>query len=127
MNNISLTGRVLSKGQYKLNENTGEYEFRFHVSCYIPLVDQVKKIPCMCKGWLADESFSKMCENAYVEVEGCLDVSGNNKLYVLCNSVQIKRPRAKREFYIRSTDFLQYYKPNNILERIANAETKKKN
>lgn len=127
MNNVSISGRVLRKGLYKKSEESGKFEFRFYISSYTPSCDKVQRFPCYCEGWLADEAFSKICENCYVEVVGNLEVSTNGRVYVHCNSLVTKKPRSKREFYIRTTDFLQYYKPENVLERLEDGKKKKKN
>lgn len=118
MNSVIITGYVRKKTQYKKNEKTDKYEFKFYVNCYNPLLQCNQVIPCKCEGWLADECYSNLSEGGYVEANGTATMADNNRMYIMVNSLIYKKPKSRKQFYIKAKDFLQCYNPTSVLERI---------
>lgn len=118
MNNITINGYVRKKTQYLKNDKTDKYEFKFYVNCYNPLLQKNQVLPCKCEGWLADECYTNFSEGCYVEVNGSFAMADNNRGYIMANSILYKKPKSRRQFYISSKDFLQYYNPTDVLERV---------
>jgi len=127
MNNVTINGYIYKNGSYTFNEEKGKFEYNFYLKVHNPILNEAQGIKCKAVGWLADECTSNMCENCYVEVIGSLANSKTGKTYVLVNSITYKKPKSKRQFYIKTTEFLEYFKPTSILERLkVNEQNKKK-
>lgn len=124
MNVVTINGYISSNGTYKVDED-GESKYTFIVSVQSPLSNTTNQIPVMCVKLLADECQSRLNIEDYVEITGELERNGN-KVYVLASALIHKKSKARSEYVMRSTQFLQTYAPDEIMERIEKQLEKKR-
>ena len=118
MNNVVLNGYVAEQGQYVSNTELDQFEYRFFLKVNSTLTNSVSAIPCKCVGWLASQAYANLCENCYVELNGEIVREKDNKVFVLVTSMVSKKPKKKRQYYIKTTEFFKLYNPKNVLERV---------
>lgn len=123
MNNVTLSGYAYGKAKYKLNPENNN-ECNFYIRCYSTYSKDSTLIPCKCEGWLADQAYAKLSENAYVEAYGELIRENSQKIYVKLLTLSVKKPKCRTQFYIRSTEFIEAYSPKSVIERLENDKEK---
>ena len=122
MNTIAINGYVIEEGKYVNNTELDQFEYQFFLKVYSTLTNSVSAIPCKCVGWLADKAYSNIIKNSYVELVGEIVREKENKIYVLVTSMISKKPKGKRQYYIKTTEFLETYNPKNVIERLGIAD-----
>lgn len=91
---------------------------KFYVATTNPSLESTSLVPCVCLDWLANKCYAGICEGCYVEVIGEIVKRPRKSLFVQVQSMVYKKPKSKKQYSIRSTEFLQTYRPANIMKQI---------
>ena len=98
---------------------------KFDVATTTPCNRDVSLIPVKCVDFLADKCMAELSEGCYIEVIGELVKVEGRSLFLQATSIIYKKPKDRNQIMLRTTEFFQMYKPEQILKRI-NQYSKKK-
>lgn len=96
----------------------GQNEYRFFISATSKQLNEVFAVPIKCLGQMASEVYAQVTEGDYVELVGELIRLAPDKCYVLAKEVLYKKPNSRTSYYIRSSEFLELYSPQKVLEKM---------
>ena len=82
-------------------------------------------IPLKVIGDKATECYAKFEVGDYIETEGEIIRPNPNSMYVLCGNIICRKPKSKKEYYVKTTDFLSFYSPESVIDRVYNKSSKK--
>lgn len=130
MNIVMVNGYVLNKRKYKKNIEQNRMEFGFSVAVVDYINNEIITLPILAIGDMATQIYAKICDNCYVEIVGYLSKTKQNKMYVLVKDIVIKEPKSKTQYYYSSKEFMEIFKPSNIIKELISKdkdESKKDN
>lgn len=117
MNNVVISGFIAKESDYIKNE-AGITEYRFFVSTTNPNVEGASIIPCKTIGQLADKCQIEFGVGGYIELVGELVKPPNKNMFVLAHEIIFQKDKDRQRITIRSTEFMQIYKPTEIMKRL---------
>jgi RecJ-like exonuclease len=119
MNTVILNGHVGKDIYYGGDiDMKGQVVCKFYVATSNPTLEETSLVPCVCLDWLAQRCYAGISEGCYVEIIGELVKRRGKSLFVNVQSMVYKKPKSKKQYTIRSTEFLQTYKPANIMKQL---------
>ena len=118
MNEVICNGYLQKKVHYVKDSITGNYEYRFYLNVFSNRAESVSIIPFKCTGWLADEAYAKLEVGDYVEIVGELVRDNPQLMYVLVKELIYKKPKSRKQIHIKTSEFLQTFKPGEVIERL---------
>lgn len=106
----------------------GRKVYSFLVLCNGVVSETACKVPVRAFDEQAVLCYSSLTTESYVEIVGELVRETPTKFYVHLRSILYKAPKKKRQFYMKSTEFFQLYKPSNVINELVRngGEIKKK-
>ena len=124
MNFVVCNGYIQKKTEFVRND-IGQEEFRFFLNSYSYYFKEAYPIPFKIVGDKATECYAKLEEGDYLEVTGELIRPNKNSMYVMCKDISVRKPKSKKEFYIKTSEFLEFYNPQRIINHINEKKVKK--
>jgi hypothetical protein len=124
MNFVVCSGYIQKKTEYVKND-MGQDEFRFFLNSYSYYFKEAYPIPFKIIGDKATECYAKFEVGDYLEVTGELIRPNKNSMYIMCKDISCKKPKSKKEYYIRTSEFLDFYNPERILTNLNEKNSKK--
>lgn len=119
MNVATINGYVRGKIYYGPDSDLAYRVIcRFEVASTTPCNKGVSFIPVKCVDFLADKCMAELSEGCYVEIIGELVKVEGHSLYLHATSIIYKKPKERNQIMLRTTEFFQTYKPEQILKRI---------
>lgn len=126
MNIVMVNGYVLNKRKYKKNIDQNRMEFGFSVAVVDYINNEIITLPILAIGQMATQIYAKICDNCYVEIVGYLSKTKQNKIYVLVKDIVVKEPKSKTQYFYSSKEFMEIFKPSNIIKDLVAPEKKEK-
>lgn len=126
MNIVMVNGYVLNKRKYKKNIDQNRMEFGFSVAVVDYINNEIITLPILAIGQMATQIYAKICDNCYVEIVGYLSKTKQNKMYVLVKDIVVKEPKSKTQYFYSSKEFMEIFKPSNIIKDLIAPEKKEK-
>lgn len=126
MNIVMVNGYVLNKRKYKKNIEQNRMEFGFSVAVVDYINNEIITLPILAIGQMATQIYAKICDNCYVEIVGYLSKTKQNKMYVLVKDIVVKEPKSKTQYFYSSKEFMEIFKPSNIIRDLIAPEKKEK-
>lgn len=124
MNFVICNGYLQKKSEYVKND-MGQEEFRFFLNSYSYYYKEAYPIPFKIVGDKATECYAKVEVGDYIEVTGELVRPNKTSMYVVCKDVLIKKPKSKKEYYLKTTEFLEFYSPERLITKVNEKKAKK--
>ena len=121
-----VNGYVLNKRKYKKNIEQNRMEFGFSVAVVDYINNEIITLPILAIGQMATQIYAKICDNCYVEIVGYLSKTKQNKMYVLVKDIVVKEPKSKTQYFYSSKEFMEIFKPSNIIKDLIAPEKKEK-
>lgn len=126
MNIVMVNGYVLNKRKYKKNIEQNRMEFGFSVAVVDYINNEIITLPILAIGQMATQIYAKICDNCYVEIVGYLSKTKQNKMYVLVKDIVVKEPKSKTQYFYSSKEFMEIFKPSQIIKDLVTPEKKEK-
>lgn len=125
MNLVIITGHVLDLknfSRFKRSGEVGKTTYDFLVLTNGQISNSLNKIPIRAVDDQALICYANLTTNSYVEIVGELVRPTADKFYVHLRSITYKAPKTVRQYYIKSTDFIETYKPSKLIESMVTQE-----
>ena len=126
MHIVMVNGYVLIKRKYKKNIEQNRMEFGFSVAVVDYINNEIITLPILAIGQMATQIYAKICDNCYVEIVGYLSKTKQNKMYVLVKDIVVKEPKSKTQYFYSSKEFMEIFKPSQIIKDLVTPEKKEK-
>lgn len=130
MNIVMVNGYVLKNRKYKKNQELNRMELGFSIAITDYVNCEIVNMPVLAIGKMATEIYSKLCDDCYVEIVGYISKTKQGKIYILVKDIVIKEPKSKTQYYYSSKEFMEIFKPSNIIKELISKdkdESKKDN
>lgn len=124
MNSVTISGYVATGARYIAPIDLYEAEYRFFIKAFATNAKRKTLIAVKAIGWLADKCYSELSENCYVEIIGEMIRESAEKTYVVPITICYRKPKERKQFYIRSTEFFDAYKPQSVMKRLNKNENR---
>lgn len=124
MNQVIVSGYLQKKSEYVKND-LGQYEFRFFINAYSYYYNESYPVPFKIIGDKATECYAKFEVGDYLEIVGEIIRPNPNAMYIMCKDISCKKPKSKKEFYVKTTEFLSFYSPECVIDRVYSKNSKK--
>lgn len=130
MNIVMVNGYVLQNRKYKKNQELNRLELGFSIAITDYVNCEIVNMPVLAIDKMATEIYSKLCDDCYVEIVGYISKTKQGKIYILVKDIVIKEPKSKTQYYYSSKEFMEIFKPSNIIKELISKdkdESKKDN
>lgn len=123
MNKVIINGYLQKKADY-VKDEYGKAEFRFFLNTYSYSFNESFPIPFKVAGDKATECWAKVSVGDYIEVVGEIVRPNPQSMYVMCQDIMCRKPKSKKEYYLKTTEFLEFYNPESVIEKANNKKGK---
>lgn len=124
MNLVIASGYLQKKSEYVKNE-LGQDEYRFFLNAYSYYYNEAYPVPFKIIGDKATECYAKFETGDYLEVTGEIVRPNPKSMYIMCKDITCKKPKSKKEYYVKTTEFLEFYSPERIINQVKEKSSKK--